>query len=296
MSPLEYPNLNKYIGQDLILTNGTTLLGGDDKAGISALVTVAEYLINNKDIKHGEINLAFTPDEEVGGLAKDLDLERFKSKVAYTIDGDHLGYYSYEPFNALEAMINIYGISVHTGTAKDIMKNALTIASDLLNKIPNERPENTEGKEGFFHPLYLEGNCEKSYLRILIRDFDIDKFNERKDLINNLVDNINKQYGNIASLNLGNGYPNMHQYIKDYPYLVSNLKEAIKDANIAPIELPFRGGTDGTALSQRALPCPNLSAGYENAHNRFEYVPIINMEKNVEILLNLANIYTKKIQ
>ena len=288
----DYPNLTNYIGEDIIFTDGTTLLGGDDKAGISAVMTMAEYLIKNPEILHGEIDLAFTPDEEVGGLARNLDFKRFNAKVAYTLDGDHKGYYSFETFNALEAMIHFNGLSVHTGTAKGIMKNAVRMSYELLNKLPLERPENTSDREGFFHPLFIEGNTEKAYLRILIRDFDSNKFNERIELIKSLVEETNNEYGpNSATVEFGNGYPNMGEYIKKEPYLVTNLVNAIKKSNVDPVELPFRGGTDGAALSKRGLPCPSLSSGYENAHGRFEYVPIGNMEKNVEILLNLVEIF-----
>ena len=294
MSPNEFKNLLNYVGSDLILTDGTTLLGGDDKAGIAAVMTLVEYIMKNPSIKHNTIEVIFTPDEEVGGLAKDLDLNRLESKFAYTLDGDHLGNYSFETFNALEALINIKGLSVHTGTAKGIMINALTLASNLLQSLPqHERPEYTSCKEGFYHPIELVGNCENAKLRINIRDFDIDEFNNKKDLICRLVANINLKYGNIATLEFRNGYPNMSKYILEKPYIINNLVKAIRDSGNLAIELPFRGGTDGAALSRRGLPCPNLSSGYENAHGRFEYVPIQNMEQNVLILLQLVGIYSK---
>ncbi|MCR5786766.1 MAG: peptidase T [Acholeplasmatales bacterium] len=296
ISPKDFPNLLNYIGSDIIFTDGTTLLGGDDKAGIAAVMTFAEYIINHDEIKHGLISIAFTPDEEVGGLAKNLDFKRFNVPVAYTLDGDHKGYYSFETFNALEAQIKIKGLSVHTGTAKGIMKNAITIATDIMSKIPlNERPENTCEREGFYHPVLFEGTCEEAYLRILIRDFDKDLFNKKKEFIECLINNANKKYNDtIATITWSNGYPNMGEYTTKVKGLVKNLIEAIKASNITPIELPFRGGTDGSSLSSRGLPCPNLSAGYENAHGRFEYVPIDNMEDNVRILIELAKIYAKE--
>lgn len=293
MSPSVFPNLKEYVGQDLILTDGTTLLGGDDKGSISAVMTLLEYLVKHPEIKHNFISVAFTPDEEVGGLAKDLDLERFKSPIAYTLDGDHLGYYMDETFNASMATFEIKGISVHTATAKGIMKNAVDIGNELLNLIPAlERPQYTEGREGFFHVISFNGSCEYAKLEVNVRDHSSLQFDIRNTMLQTITDTLNKKYGEgTVTMNLHIQYRNMLEVIDTVPYMIPYLKEAISKAGLMPKSEPFRGGTDGSALSHRGLPCPNLSAGYENAHGRFEYVPIQSMEKNVEILLNLIDIY-----
>ncbi|MBP5216592.1 MAG: peptidase T, partial [Bacilli bacterium] len=293
MSPEEFPALKPYVGQDLVFTDGTTLLGVDDKASIASIMVFAEYLFSHPEIIHPTICIAFTPDEEVGGLAKDLDLNRFGAPYAYTLDGDHLGYYSYETFNAEEAQIHINGIIVHPGTAKNIMKNAVTIAGEILDALPKqERPEHTEGREGFYHPLTIEGGTGSADLRILIRDFEEDGFQKRKDFLLDLVAKTNRVHGeNTATIQFANGYRSMKKAVMEYPFLVENLVEAIQKAGVTPVELPFRGGTDGSALSNRGLPCPNLSAGYENAHGPYEFVSIQSMAKNVEILIALAKAF-----
>lgn len=293
MTPEEFPALKDYVGQDLVFTDGTTLLGGDDKASIAAIMCFAEYLIGHPEISHPTICIAFTPDEEVGGLAKDLDFARFGAPYAYTLDGDHLGYYSYETFNATEAQIKIHGVIVHPGTAKNIMKNALTIAGKILSALPkDERPEHTEGREGFYHPHEMAGGVGEANLRILIRDFDEDGFETKRNFLLSLVEKTNEKYGQgTASISFANGYRSMKKPVMQYPFLVENLVKAIQAAGVTPVELPFRGGTDGSALSNRGLPCPNLSAGYENAHGPYEFVSIQSMAKNVEILIALAKTF-----
>ncbi|MBO6196685.1 MAG: peptidase T [Butyrivibrio sp.] len=290
MKASDYSNLKMYIGQDLILTDGTTLLGGDDKASIAAIMSFAQYLINHGDIKHGDICIAFTPDEEVGGLARDLDFERFGAKVAYTLDGDHLGWYEDETFNASEAVFEFTGRSVHTGTAKGIMINAVDMAAELMAMLPKkERPQYTEGVEGFYHLISCESDCERARIRLLIRDFDHDNFKRREDFLKECADKLGADYGDErVKLTIIHQYSNMKEVLKDVPFMIDILKGAIRKAGIEPVCEPFRGGTDGAALSFRGLPCPNLSAGYENAHGRFEYVPIQSMVKNVEILLNIC--------
>lgn len=290
MKASEYPVLNRYLGQDLILTDGTTLLGGDDKASIASIMTLAEYLVNNPDIPHGQISIAFTPDEEVGGLARDLDIDFFGSDTAYTLDGDHLGYYFDETFNASEAVIRIKGRSVHTGTAKGIMINAVDIASDLMKSLPEkEKPQYTEGTDGFFHLISCNASCEEAEIRLIIRDFDRGRFNARKELIGTIVHDLRTKYGDFIEYEIIPQYSNMKEVVSQYPYLTERLKNAIEDAGVTPVSEPFRGGTDGSALSFRGLPCPNLSAGYENAHGRFEFVSIQSMVKNIEILLHLID-------
>ncbi len=293
MKVSDFPNLNQYIGQDLVLTDGTTLLGGDDKASIAAIMTMAEYYLNHPEIPHGKIVLAFTPDEEVGGLARDLDLERFGADIAYTLDGDYLGYYEYETFNAIEAQVRITGRSVHTGTAKGIMVNAADIGGEFMNMLPKfEKPQYTEGREGFYHMVSIQADCEHAYLRCIIRDHDELQFSFREDYVRKCVDALNRKYGEgTVTLAFANGYRSMKKVIDQVPYMVEYLDRAIREAGVEPHCIAFRGGTDGSALSQRGLPCPNLSAGYENAHGRFEYVPVQSMEKNVEILLKLNEIY-----
>ena len=295
MRSADYANLAGYIGEDLILTDGTTLLGGDDKAAISAIMTAAEYLVVHPEIPHGDVCLAFTPDEEVGGLARDLDIDRFGSDTAYTVDGDHLGYYEYETFNASEAFIDIFGLSVHPATAKGIMINASDIAVEFLSALPaNEKPQYTEGREGFYYVTSVTSTCENANIRLIIRDFDHKKFKDREEYLRKTANKLNNKYGkSVISVRIKEQYRNMGDIIEGVPHLISNLKRAIEECGVEPVYEPFRGGTDGSSLSFRGLPCPNLSAGYENAHGRFEYVPVCNMEKNVEIILRLCEISCK---
>ena len=293
MSPREFPNLKNYVGQDLILTDGTTLLGGDDKAAIAVVMTMAEHLLKHPELPHGPIALAFTPDEEVGGLAKDLDLTRFGAQVAYTLDGDYLGYYEDETFNASHATALFRGRSVHTGTAKGIMVNAGDLAAEFISLLPpREKPQFTEGREGFFHLVSIQANVELAQVDLIVRDHDAGVFARREQLLRDLAAQMARKYGpERVSLTIAPTYRNMKEVIDQYPFLIDNLTKAISLAGLTPRSLPFRGGTDGSALSHRGLPCPNLSAGYENAHGRFEYVPIPSMEKNVEILLHLAKLF-----
>ena len=293
MSPREFPNLKNYVGQDLILTDGTTLLGGDDKAAIAVVMTMAEHLLRHPELPHGPIALAFTPDEEVGGLAKDLDLTRFGAQVAYTLDGDYLGYYEDETFNASHATALFRGRSVHTGTAKGIMVNAGDLAAEFVSLLPpREKPQFTEGREGFFHLVSIQANVELAQVDLIVRDHDAGVFARREQLLRDLAAQMARKYGpERVSLTIAPTYRNMKEVIDQYPFLIDNLTKAISLAGLTPRSLPFRGGTDGSALSHRGLPCPNLSAGYENAHGRFEYVPIPSMEKNVEILLHLAKLF-----
>ena len=295
MSPKAFPTLNNYVGQDLILTDGTTLLGGDDKAAIASVMTFAEHLLLHPEIQHGPVSLAFTPDEEVGGLAKDLDFDRFGAKVAYTLDGDHLGYYMDETFNASEATLEIRGLSVHPATAKDIMVNAADVAGEFLAMLPRfEKPRYTAWREGFFHVIAVNADVEHAKVVLIIRDHDRTQFEHREAYLQKCADALKAEYGeDRVSLSIEQSYRNMKEYVDRCPFLIENLTEAIRMAGLEPKTEPFRGGTDGSALSARGLPCPNLSAGYENAHGRFEYVPIPSMEKNVEILLHLGGLFGK---
>ena len=289
----EFPNLLNYTGQDLILTDGTTLLGGDDKAAISAVMTMAEYYLSHPEIPHGPVSLAFTPDEEVGGLARDLDLDRFGARVAYTLDGDYLGYYEDETFNASHAKLTVRGRSVHTGTAKGIMINASDIAGEFLAMLPPlEKPQFTEGREGFYHVISVRSTCEHAEVELIVRDHDAELFARREETLRGYAQILQDKYGaGSVELVITETYRNMKEVIDRYPFLIENLTAAIRLSGLVPKALAFRGGTDGSALSHRGLPCPNLSAGYENAHGRYEYVPIRSMEKNVEILLNLCSLF-----
>ena len=296
MDPSDFPNLLMYVGEDLVCTDGTTLLGGDDKASIASIVTMAEYYTSHPEVKHGTIALAFTPDEEVGGLAKDLDLERFAAKIAYTLDGDHLGYYQYETFNASWATVRIRGRSVHPGTAKGIMINGADVAAEFLSALPPyEKPQYTEGREGFFHVLSVNATCEEAVIQLIVRDHDALQFAHRNRYLETVTEELNRKYpAGTVTLELKEQYRSMKEVIDTVPFMIDDLKQAIADCGVEPVCEAFRGGTDGSALSQRGLPCPNLSAGYENAHGRFEYVPVRSMAKNVEILLRLNELYMVK--
>lgn len=290
MAAADYPNLEQYIGQDLVLTDGTTLLGGDDKAGIAALMTLAEYYMDHPKQPHRSICLAFTPDEEVGGLARDLDLNLLGAGVGYTIDGDHLGWYQDQTFNAAEAFVSITGRSVHPATAKGIMINAADLAGEFLAMLPKrEKPQYTSGTEGFYYVTSVQADCERAEIRLIVRDFDKMRFEIRQDMLRVYARMLNERLGEErVQVELRQQYRNMGEVLSQYPFLVSDLEAAIRAAGLEPKSEPFRGGTDGSALSFRGLPCPNLSAGYENAHGRFEFVPVPSMAKNVEILLHLT--------
>lgn len=295
MTTKEFPNLLQYVGQDLILTDGTTLLGGDDKAGIAAVMTMAEYFLKHPEVVHGKISIAFTPDEESNGLAKFLDFQRFGSPIAYTLDGDHLGYYIDNTFYASGAALSVHGLSVHTGTAKGIMRNAADIAVEFQQMLPAlEKPQSTSGKEGFYHVTGCVADCENARVELLIRDFDLEKFEARNAFIRSCAQKLAEKYGkeNIH-LDLREQYRNLNEVVSKVPFMIDYLKKAIQECGLIPKTEPFRGGTDGSSLSFRGIPCPNLSAGYENAHGRFEYVPIQSMVKNVEILLKLCETYAK---
>ena len=286
----EHPVLRQYVGQDLILTDGTTLLGGDDKAAIAAVMTLAEALLTCPELPHGPVCLAFTPDEEVGGLARELDLERLGARFAYTLDGDHVGWYQDQTFNAAAAVVEIRGVSVHTGTAKGLMVNASDLTVYFLNMLPPlEKPQFTAGMEGFYHVCSVSSSCEYARIELIVRDFDETGFASRLDFLAGCADELNRRHGpGTALLTIREQYRNMGQVLSRYPFLTELLRQSITDCGLVPVCEPFRGGTDGAALTFRGLPCPNLSAGYENAHGRFEFVPVQSMEKNVEILLSLC--------
>ena len=295
MRSADYPNLAQYAGQALVLTDGTTLLGGDDKAAIAAILCFAEYCMKTPEFRHGTVCLAFTPDEEVGGLARDLDLERFGAKQAYTIDGDHLGCYQDQTFNAAQAKIEITGLSVHPATAKGILVNAVELAAEFLSALPEkERPQFADGTDGFYYVTSCRADCEHAAIRIILRDFDRAVLERRKAFLLAQAERMNARFDRPrVRVELEDEYYNMGEILREHPEITARLDRAIRAAGLEPVSEPFRGGTDGAALTYRGLPCPNLSAGYENAHGRFEFVPIPSMVKNVEILQRLCEEYRK---
>ena len=260
------------------------------------VMSMAEHLCAHPGIPHADVCIAFTPDEEVGGLARDLDLVRFGAEAAFTIDGDHLGWYEYETFYASQAVFEFTGRSVHTGTAKGIMINAADLAAELMARLPaHEKPQYTEGTEGFFHVVSCNADCEHARVTMIIRDFDRQRFLQREAFLRNCAEELQNAYGrDRTQLRIEHQYSNMKEILQTVPWLTEMLKNAIRESGIEPVCEPFRGGTDGAALSFRGLPCPNLSAGYENAHGRFEYVPVQSMEKNVEILLRIVAAFAEQ--
>jgi tripeptide aminopeptidase len=286
----EFPELLRYKGQDIITSDGTTLLGADDKAGIAEIVTAMAYLVNHSEIEHGKIRICFTPDEEIGQGADHFNVAAFGADFAYTIDGGEIGELEYENFNAASAQIIVNGRNIHPGYAKDKMLNAITIGTELIALLPaNEVPEKTSGYEGFFHLNNFNGSVDKAELHYIIRDFDMDKFEQRKQLMCNAVDDINLKYGGgTVDLILKDQYFNMKQKIEPVMHIVELAIEAMKEAGITPIVRPIRGGTDGARLSFMGLPTPNIFAGGHNFHGRYEYIPVQSMEKAVEVIVNIV--------
>lgn len=290
LSPADFPLLSNYKGQTIICSDGTTLLGADDKAGISEIIAAMEYLINHPEIKHPTIKVAFTPDEEIGAGVDHFDVVKFNCDYAYTIDGGIIGEISYENFNAARAKIDIAGKSVHPGTAKDSMINAAFIAAEFNSMLPdNETPADTEGYEGFYHLTKINGNVEKAHLDYIIRDFDKDNFENRKNKITEIVDKLNNKYGNkTIKLNMYDEYYNMAEIINNNKFVLDKAVQAIKDTGIKPLIEPIRGGTDGARLSFMGLPCPNIFTGGHNFHGPYEFIPLESMVKAVETIINIA--------
>ncbi|HHT22978.1 MAG TPA: peptidase T [Bacteroidales bacterium] len=291
-----YPEILQYKGNDIIVTDGTTLLGADDKAGIAEIVTAMEYLIAHPEIKHGKIRVGFTPDEEIGQGADHFDVEAFGAEWAYTMDGSTLGELEYENFNAAVAIVTINGLNVHPGYAKHKMKNSMRIATQFVSMLPrHETPEHTEGYEGFYHLVGMEGTVEKTTLTYIIRDHDRDKFENRKKEIKHLGNKINAEFGeNTAVVEMRDQYYNMREKVEPVMHIVDLAFEAMKENDIEPIVKPIRGGTDGSRLSYEGLPCPNIFAGGHNFHGRFEYLPIQNMEKAMMVIVKIAELLEKK--
>ncbi|MFC4771681.1 peptidase T [Enterococcus hermanniensis] len=286
----DFPNLKNYSGQTLITTDGSTLLGSDDKSGIAEIMTAMEYLINHPEIKHGEVRIGFGPDEEIGIGADKFDVNEFNTDFAYTMDGGPIGELQYETFSAAQAEITMYGKNVHPGTAKNTMINALQMAIDFHNQLPEaDRPEKTEGREGFFHLLALNGNVEEAKMTYIIRDHDRDKFEERKQIITDLQAKMNSQFDQErVEINMYDQYYNMGEIIEKDMSVIELAKGAMEEVGIKPLIEPIRGGTDGSKISFMGIPTPNIFAGAENMHGRFEFVSLQTMEKAVDVIVKIV--------
>lgn len=297
MEVKDFPNMTNYVGHTLVVTDGTTLLGGDDKAGIAEIMAVLKILKDTPSILHGEIRVAFTPDEEIGRGPANFDVEKLGAELGYTIDGGPLGELQYENFNAATAKVGIHGRSVHPGTAKDKMKNALIIAMEFNAGLPaRERPEHTEEYEGFFHLMELSGNVDNAQATYIIRDHDRNAFEGRKKLMEDTCQNLNNLFGEgTVTLEITDSYYNMKEMVEPHMYIIDNARKAFEMAGV-PVKIsPVRGGTDGAQLSYMGLPCPNIFTGGENYHGEFEFISVQNMEKAVQVILNLIQVYTEDI-
>ena len=284
----DYPGMKKHIGKHLIVTDGTTLLGADDKAGVAEIMTAAEFLLRAR-MNHATVKIGFTPDEEIGRGANLFDVAGFGADYAYTVDGGSIGELEYENFNAAGAKVEIFGVNIHPGSAKDKMKNAQLIAMEFNALLPaDQRPEHTEGYEGFFHLTDMQGDVEKATLYYIIRDHDFEKFEEKKELLVKAGEKLNEKYGNgSVCVSVKDSYFNMKQMIEPCMFIVERAKSAMEAVGITPSIQPIRGGTDGARLSFEGLPCPNLCTGGENFHSRFEYVPVEDMERIKDLLIQL---------
>lgn len=301
LSPSYFKDLLQYKGQTLITTDGTTLLGADDKAGITEIVSAMEFLINNPEIKHGKIRVGFTPDEEIGRGAHHFDVEKFGCDWAYTMDGSQVGELEYENFNAAGAKITFKGKSVHPGYAKGKMINSMLIANDFINELPKgETPQETRGYEGFFHVHHLTGSIEETVLELIIRDHNKKKFEKRKELITKIAKKINRKFAkkfgeDIVIVELKDQYYNMKEKVLPVKHIVDIAENAMKQLGIKPLIKPIRGGTDGCQLSYKGLPCPNIFAGGHNFHGKYEYVPAESMQKAVEVIVKIAELTANPI-
>lgn len=290
----DFPDLKKYIGQDLITTDGNTLLGADDKAGLAEIMTAMDYLIQHPEIKHGKIRICFTPDEEVGAGTKHFDVKQFGADFAYTLDGSEIGELEYENFNAAGAKITVKGRSVHPGGAKDTMINSILVAKQVIDMLPPvQRPEHTTEYEGFFHLTSFVGDVTTTRLEYIIRDHDLDKFEAKKKLMTEICSLINLQYGQgTVTLEMADQYYNMKKQVEPVKYIVDLAEQAMKEVGVTPIIRPIRGGTDGAQLSWKGLPCPNIFAGGHNFHGPYEFIPAQSMVKAVEVIVRIAQLAT----
>lgn len=295
LSPSEFPELNDYLGQDLIVTDGTTLLGADDKAGIAEIISAVEYLQAHPEIKHGKIRIAFNPDEEIGLGAHKFDVERFGAEFAYTMDGGEIGELEYENFNAASAKVRFKGRNVHPGSAKDKMVNAILLANKFLSMMPEaETPQHTEGYEGFYHAVGIEGSVEEATLTFIIRDHDREKFEARKRFIADLVVKMNEYINGCCEADINDQYYNMREKIEPVMHVVEIAEEAMRASGVTPKVQPIRGGTDGAQLSFKGLPCPNIFAGGLNFHGRYEFVPVPSILKAQEVVVNICRIVASR--
>jgi tripeptide aminopeptidase len=291
LSPSQFPELNDYVGETLITTDGTTLLGADDKAGIAEIITAIEYLKNHPEIKHGKIRIAFNPDEEIGQGAHKFDVELFGADWAYTMDGGAVGELEFENFNAAVARITFQGRNVHPGYAKSKMINSIRVANQFASMLPRwETPEHTEGYEGFYHVVGIEGSVEETTLTYIIRDHDRARFESRKKELEHLTRKINAEFPGVATLDMKDQYYNMREKIEPVMHVIDIAKQAIENAGVTPKVQPIRGGTDGAQLSFKGLPCPNIFAGGLNFHGRFEFVPVSSMEKATQVVVEICKL------
>ena len=290
----EFPEMLQYKGQTMITTDGTTLLGADDKAGVAEIMWAAQYLMAHPEIKHGTIKIGFTPDEEIGRGVVKFDVEKFGAQYAYTMDGGEIGELEYENFNAAGAKIHIQGSNIHPGYGKDKMVNSMLIAMELDAMLPEEqRPRYTQGYEGFFHLTSINGTVEETTMSYIIRDHDRSKFEEKKALMTSIVKYLNQKYGKVVKLELKHQYYNMRQEVEPHFFIVEKAIKAMEMAGVKPKVQPIRGGTDGANLSFMGLPCPNLFAGGHNFHGKLEYVPLESMEKAAEVILNIIKLFAE---
>lgn len=295
LSPKDFPELEHYKGQDLIVTDGTTLLGADDKAGIAEIITAVAYLQEHPEIKHGDIRIAFNPDEEIGLGAHKFDVEHFGADFAYTMDGGEIGELEYENFNAAIAKVTFKGRNVHPGYAKHKMLNSMRVANQFIIMLPRwETPEHTEGYEGFYHLTSISGSVEETVLTYIIRDHDRDRFERRKKELEHLARKINNEFPGCASIDIKDQYYNMREKVEPVMYIVDIAKEAMIAADVTPRVVPIRGGTDGAQLSFKGLPCPNIFAGGLNFHGKYEFLPIPSMEKASQVIVEIARLVGEK--
>ncbi len=295
LSPDEFPELLNYVGQDLIVTDGTTLLGADDKAGIAEIISAVVYLQNHPEIKHGKIRIAFNPDEEIGQGAHKFNVEAFGCDWAYTMDGGEVGELEYENFNAAVARVTFKGRNVHPGYAKHKLVNSIRMANQFILMLPRwETPEHTEGYEGFYHLIQIEGDVEKTTLTYIVRDHDRDRFERRKKELEHLVRKTNNEFPGCCSIEIKDQYYNMREKIEPVMHIIETAEQAMRDADVTPKVQPIRGGTDGAQLSFKGLPCPNIFAGGLNFHGRYEFVPIPSMEKGRDVVVAIARLVNEK--
>lgn len=289
-TPEQVPDLAKFVGQDIVVTDGTTLLGADDKAGVAEICALLARLVAHPELKHPELKIAFVPDEEIGHGAGLLDLEKLGAAYGYTVDGEALGEFNYECFSACEATVHVHGVMVHPGSAKDVMVNAITVASEFQQMLPAwERPEHTSGREGFYHPTDISGTASEVVLKYIVRDFDSKLFSRRQEVLREVAAFLNARYGEgTVEVEVRQQYRNMAEHFADKQFLIDNALEANREAGVEPSIVAVRGGTDGAQLTFRGLPCPNLATGGYNAHSVREFIPVSNLETTVDILEHLV--------